>query len=349
MGAKKTKTFKRHKAIGFFDEDIRLSKLSKLGDPLEKLNKGVDFEMFRSLLEERLHVEAKNKGGRRPFDYVLMFKILILQRYYNLSDVQTEFQICDRLSFMRFLGLTIADDVPDSNTVWNFRERLVDLRMVEELFLLFVNELENLGLVVNEGKIVDASFVDVPRQRNKKEENETIKLGNIPKDWQGNPHKLSQKDLDARWTKKNNETHYGYKNHAKCDTKSKVITKYMTTDASVHDSQPLLGLLDEKDEHQPIYADSAYVGQELHEKLSTDKKMVIEICEKGYKNRPLTEDQKKTNKEKSKIRARVEHIFGFMETNMNGSFIRSIGLARADANIGLMNLTYNLFRKIQIA
>lgn len=349
MGAKKSKTFKRHKAIGFFDEDIRLSKLSKLGDPLEKLNEGVDFEMFRGLLEERLHVEAKNKGGRRPFDYVLMFKILILQRYYNLSDVQTEFQICDRLSFMRFLGLTIADDVPDSNTVWNFRERLVDLCMAEELFLLFVNKLEDLGLVVNEGKIVDASFVDVPRQRNKREENEIVKSGKIPGDWEGNPHKLSQKDLDARWTKKNNETHYGYKNHAKCDAKSKVITKYVATDASVHDSQPLLDLLDEKDEYQPIYADSAYVGQELHEKLGTDKKMVIEICEKGYKNRPLTEDQKKNNKEKSKTRARVEHIFGFVENSMNGSFIRCIGFARAKATIGLMNLTYNLFRKVQIA
>lgn len=198
---------------------------------------------------------------------------------------------------MRFLGLTIADDLPDSNTVWNFRERLVELGMVEDLFLLFVDSLEALGLIVNEGKIVDASFVDVPRQRNKRDENDIVKSGNIPADWQGNPHKLSQKDLDARWTKKNNETHYGYKNHAKCDSKSKVVTKYVVTDASVHDSQPLLDLLDQKDEHQPIYADSAYVGQDLHEKLTEDKKMVIEICEKGYKNRPLTEDQKKNNKE----------------------------------------------------
>ena len=349
MGAKKTKTFKRHKAIGFFDEDIRLSKLSKLGDPLEKLNKGIDFEMFRVLLEERLHVEAKNKGGRRPFDYVLMFKILILQRYYNLSDVQTEFQICDRLSFMRFLGLTIADDVPDSNTVWNFRERLVDLGMAEELFLLFVNKLEDLGLVVNEGKIVDASFVDVPRQRNKREENDSIKKGEVPEDWKGNPHKLGQKDLDARWTKKNNETHYGYKNHAKCDVKTKFVTKYVVTDASVHDSQPLLGLLDGKDEGQPLYADSAYVGEGLHEKLRQEKKVVVEVCEKGYRNKPLTEEQKENNKAKSKTRVRVEHIFGFVENSMNGSFIRSIGLARAEANIGLMNLTYNLFRKLQIA
>jgi IS5 family transposase len=348
MGTKKVKAFKRHKAIGFFDEDLRLSKLSKLGDPLEKLAKGIDFEIFRGSLEENLHVEAKYKGGRRPFDYVLMFKILILQRYYNLSDVQTEYQICDRLSFMRFLGLTIADDVPDSNTVWNFRERLVDLGIIEELFLLFVNSLETLGLIVNEGKIVDASFVDVPRQRNKKVENDTIKAGGIPEGWEENPHKLGQKDLDARWTKKNNETHYGYKNHAKCDAKSKLITGYVVTDASVHDSQPLLDLLGPEDEHQPLYADSAYVGQELHEKLDEEKKVAIEICEKGYRNKPLTEGQKENNKEKSRTRARVEHIFGFVENSMGGSFIRSIGFARAGANIGLMNLTYNLFRKLQI-
>jgi transposase len=171
-----------------------------LGDPLEKLSKGIDFEMFRCFLEEKLRTEGKNKGGRRPFDYIMMFKILILQRYYNLSDVQAEFQICDRLSFMRFLGLTLADDVPDSNTVWNFRERLVDLGLIEELFLLFVGSLEALGLIVNQGKIVDASFVDVPRQRNKKAENEVIKSGGIPEGWEENPHKLGQKDLDARWT-----------------------------------------------------------------------------------------------------------------------------------------------------
>jgi IS5 family transposase len=123
----------------------------------------------------------------------------------------------------------------------------------------------------------------------------------------------------------------------------------MVTDASVHDSRPLLSLLDGKDEGQPLYADSAYVGEELHEKLRQEKKMVVEVCEKGYRNKPLTEEQKENNKEKSKTRVRVEHIFGFVENSMNGSFIRSIGLVRAEANIGLMNLTYNLFRKVQIA
>jgi transposase len=108
------KTFKRHKALGFWDNDLRLSKISKLGDPLERLNNGVDFELFRNLLEAELYKAPKGEGGHPGYDYVLMFKILILQRYYNLSDEQTEYQINDRLSFMRFLNLTLADDVPDS-------------------------------------------------------------------------------------------------------------------------------------------------------------------------------------------------------------------------------------------
>ena len=146
-----------------------MSKLSQLGDPLEKLNSGIDFEIFRSLLEEKLTIEPKGIGGRPPYDYVLMFKVMILQRYYNLSDEQVEYQINYRMSFMRFLDLTIADDIPDSRTVWTFRERLTDLGLVEALFDLFLKALESLNLIVNEGKIIDASFIEVPRQRNSRD------------------------------------------------------------------------------------------------------------------------------------------------------------------------------------
>lgn len=343
------KTFKRSKAIGFFDEDLRMTKLSRLGDPLERLSKGIDFELFRPVLTDSLHVEPKNKGGRRPYDYVLMFKVMILQRYYNISDDQVEYQICDRLSFMRFLGLTLADDVPDSKTIWLFRERLADLDLVGILFGTFLKRLEELNLVVHEGKIIDASFVEVPRQRNTREENKQIKQGEIPPEWIDKPNKLSQKDTDARWTKKNGVSYYGYKNHAKCDEKSKLITGYEVTDASVHDSQPTYGLLNKDDENQDFYADSAYVGEELHQKLIAQKKVTLKIIEKGYRNTPLTKEQEADNKVKSKTRVRVEHIFGFVENSMNGSFIHSIGITRAKAVIGLMNLTYNLFRKIQIA
>ncbi len=321
------------------------SKLSELGDPLERLSQGVDFEFFRDLLETRLTKESKGKGGRPPYDYVLMFKILILQRYYNLSDDQTEYQINDRMSFMRFLDLTIADDIPDSKTIWHFSERLTDLGMVKELFDLFTKELERLSLVVNEGKIIDASFVEAPRQRNSKDKNKRIKEGKGSELWKEEPNKKSQKDIDARWTKKNHENHYGYKNHTKADSKSKLIDDYVVTDASVHDSQTIEDLLSEKDKGQDFYADSAYVGQDS----TLEKyKVVDKIHEKGYKNKPLTETQKANNTEKSRVRVRVEHIFGFMENSMGRMYYRKIGIKRAETVIGLMNLTYNMFRKIQL-
>jgi IS5 family transposase len=340
-----TKRYKRHRDYGFFDQDIRLSKLSELGDPLERLKKGVDFEFFRELLEIRLTKEAKGKGGRPPYDYVLMFKILILQRYYNLSDDQTEYQINDRMSFMRFLDLTIADDIPDSKTIWNFTERLTDLELVKELFDLFGSQLERLGLIVNEGKIIDASFVEAPRQRNGKDKNKQIKEGKGDQLWKGQPNKKRQKDIDTRWTKKNFQNYYGYKNHAKVDAKSKLIDTYQVTDASVHDSQTVDILLNEKDKGQELYADSAYVGQQE----TLDKYHVKnQIHEKGYKNNPLTEEQIVSNTEKSRTRVRVEHVFGFMENSMGSMFFRKIGIKRAEASVGLMNLTYNMFRKIQL-
>jgi IS5 family transposase len=343
------KQFKRHRDYGFFDQDIRLSKLSQLGDPLERLNKGIDFEIFREILEQHLIKLAKGKGGRRAYDYVLMFKILILQRYYNLSDDQVEYQINDRMSFMRFLNLTIADDVPDSKTVWNFREQLVELEIVELLFNRFIKELERLNLIINAGKIVDASFIEVPIQRNTKDENEEIKNGGTPASFEGNPHKKSQKDVDARWTKKNNVVYFGYKSHVKIDAKSKLITGYLITNASKHDSQVMDDLLDvNKDKGEDLYADSAYGGEKQLE-IIKEKQMNNKVGEQGYKNNPLTDLQKASNKEKSKTRARVEHVFGFMEMSMNGMYLHVIGIKRIEAIVGLMNLTWNMFRKLQIA
>ena len=126
--------------------------------------------------------KTKSNVGRRPYDYILLFKILILQPYYNVSYDQAEFQINDRLSFMRFLGLTIADDVPDSKTIWNFREKLVINGVIERLFNLFLESLNDMGLIVNEGKIVDATFVEVPKQRKSCEENKQVKEGKIPEE-----------------------------------------------------------------------------------------------------------------------------------------------------------------------
>ena len=258
-----------------------------------------------------------------------------------------EFAILDRLSFMRFLGLTLSDKVPDAKTIWHFREQLVKENSVDKLFDLFREELLRKNLIANEGKLIDASFVEVPIQRNSREENKQIKEGKTPDDWKEKPNKLAQKDVDARWTKKNNTNYYGYKDHVKADEKSKLIDTYTVTDASVHDSQETDSLLSEKDKGQPLHADSAYSGEPVAQVVEK-KEMINQIHEKGYRNNPLTEEQKENNKVKSKTRARVEHIFGFIENSMNGSFIRTIGMKRATAVVGLMNLTYNIFRAIQL-
>ena len=332
---------------GFFDEQFRLDQLTAQHDPLVKLLEEINWEQFRKILTSSIEKEERGIGGRPPFDYVMMFKILVLQRYYNLSDEQMQYQILDRLSFMRFLGLTLSDKVPDEKTIWLFRENLINDKLVDKLFDKFLRSLEKANLVGKEGRMVDASFVEVPRQRNSREENQNIKDGIVPEGWEDEPNKLAQKDLDARWTKKNDQTFYGYKDHVKVDEKSKLIIGYEVTDASVHDSQPLEDLLSKKDKGQPLYADSAYTGEE-QEKAIKKSGMINQVNEKGYKNRPLTKKQQKSNRKKSKFRARVEHVFGFMEISMKKMYIHAIGKIRAEGIIGLMNLTYNLFRSIQI-
>ena len=333
---------------GLFDEEMTCDKLSEIGNPLEKVSLVVDFEVFRETLEAGvLNNEKKSNAGAKPFDVVMMFKILILQRYYGLGDTQVEYQILDRLSFKKFLGLESGDKVPDEKTVWAFRETLTTKGLIEKLFVEFRNYLEGKGLIMNEGKMIDASFTVAPRQRNNREENKLIKEGRGDELWNDNPNKKRHKDIDARWTKKNNETFYGYKNHAKVDTKSKFIDKYAVTDASVHDSQPLDDLLTEEDKGQDLHADSAYTGEDQI-KVISKYDMNNKVHEKGYRNKPLTEEQKNNNTQKSKTRARVEHVFGFMEQSMNGLTVKSVGIARASGIIGLLNLTYNLFRYEQV-
>jgi IS5 family transposase len=261
-----------------------------------------------------------------------------------MADDKTAFQINDRLSFRRFLGIQLYDTVPDAKTIWNFREELKIAAVMEELFELFTEKLEEENIVTNSGSIVDASFVEVPRQRNTKKENEEIKEGEAPKEWEKNRKKKAQKDIHARWVTKNKKRHYGYKNHIKIDKKSKIITRYRVTDASVHDSQELKNLIDKKKDKR-LYGDSAYTGEEVQKCIP--KNVMNRIHEKGYRNRPLTKTQKRNNTAKSKIRARVEHVFGAMY-HFGGLFIRSIGIRRAEFQICLTNLAYNLKRYVYI-
>ena len=179
--------------------------------------------------------------------------------------------------------------------------------------------------------------MEAPKQRNTRKENEQIKEGTEPEDW--NSAKRSQKDTDARWTKKGGQDYFGYKNHVCVDSKSKLIKNFEVTAANVHDSNVLAELCDA---HEPVFDDSAYVG-----------KAVPEGCKhytarRAYRNTPLTETDKKFNRRLSRIRCRVEHVFGFIENTMKGSTFRGIGFKRAKTNVTLTNLMYNICRFEQI-
>jgi len=334
--------------IGIFDAEFALEKLNSKRNILDRISKVVDFEIFRPILVEAvINKDKKSKAGAKPYCPVMVFKILILQRIYNISDEDTEYQIIDRLSFKKFLGLASGDKVPDQNTIWGFKEKLVIKDTVSDLFNKFFSVIEEKGLIINEGQMIDATFVEAPRQRNTRAENEKIKANEGEELWNDKPNKKRHKDIDARWTKKNNDKFYGYKNHVKVDAKSKFVVNYAVTDAAVHDSQVIEDLLEESDSGQPLYADSAYFG-EKQEEIIAKYKMINKVHEKGFRDHPLDEKQKANNRTKSTIRARVEHVFGFMEQSMKGIFVRSIGLDRSFATAGLYNLGYNICRYEQI-
>ena len=333
---------------GFFDFEDRIEQLNAHGNPLEKLEQAIDFEVFRPALKRVRDKPRKSNAGRKPYDAVLMFKMLLLQSLYNLSDAQIQYQVLDRASFMAFLGLRPGDDVPDEKTVWLFREHLTQLKLIGTLFEQFNAILDEAGFSASKGSIVDASIVEVPRQRNKREENDQIKQGQRPASFDKNPHKGRQKDSDAHWTQKRKQNHFGYKNHINVDAKHKLIRKFVVTDAATHDSQVIDDLLDENNTNRDVFGDSAYRSEAIHERLTCEGYR-DRTHRRGARGHPLPLRQQQANKRKSRIRARVEHVFGRQAQALCGSMLRCIGIMRAEASIGMRNLVYNIDRYAHLA
>ena len=312
--------------------------------PLSKLDSCIDWEAFLSVMEEALNYKHGKQGGRPAKNPVMMMKMCILQSMYNLSDEEVEWQATDRLSFRQFLGLNAGERVPDARTLWLFKERL-GKRGVKALFEAFHDQMQAQGLKHREGKIVDATILEVPRQRNSREENQMIKAGQKPEAFDENPHRARQKDTDARWLTKRGKHYYGYKNHTKVDILSKLVDSYECTDASVHDSQVVEQLTEEGDGYW--FGDSAYAGQPVLEHLN-NAGIESFIHSKANRNGYLSPGQKKLNKGKSQIRARVEHVYGWI-FRKGKILIRTIGHERAERSIGWINLTYNMNRWTYLA
>jgi len=325
---------------GFFDLDERFAKLDGIGDPLVKIKAVVDWEGFRPILDEALEKPRKSNAGRKEYDRVLMFKITVLQHLYNLGDDQSEYQIRDRYSFSRFLDLTPEDEVPDAKTIWRFKEGLKSAHVFDRLFDELLMQIAAEGYVARKGQIVDASLIAAPIQRNSREENARIKQGEVPQDW--SQAKRRQKDVEARWTQKNDVNHYGYKNHVSIDREHKVIRRWQVSDAALHDSQVFGELLDEANSSGDVWADSAYRSAATEAALKEDG-WRSRIHRKGQKDKPLNEREQEANRKRSQVRSRVEHVFAQQEA-MGGTLVRTIGIVRARFKIGMKNLVYNIRR-----
>ena len=326
----------------FFDKTKRLDKLTKLGDSLALLNEIVNWQIFVPVLDKAIPRVKSDKGGRPPFENLLMFKILLIKRLYNLSHDQTEFQINDRVSFMRFLDMDFGSVVPDAKTIWLYENKLSESDVGKELFDKFFEAILEMGYVTRSGSIVDASFIEAPKRKNTKEQREMLKNGEVPEEWADPncPQKIMQRDFDATWTKKGNEAHFGYKDTVKVDLDSKIITDYEVTTASTNDAKAAEDIFDEND--RVAYGDSAYPNIELPEHVEN------QISEKAYRNKPLTEKQREDNHQKAKLRCRVEHVFAGIVQMVGGTFIRCKNGERAKFNISLMNMLYNMRRVISL-
>lgn len=347
------------KQLGFWSVEDRLRELSAQGDPLEKLQEIVDFELFRPVLVKALAPGERAKGGRPPFDAVLKFKMLYLQAQHGLSLEATEHLVRDRLSWMRFCGLTLADPVPDANTLWDFREALIRAAALDRLFERLDQAIKDAGYLPMSGQIVDASLVAAPRQRNTEEEKAAIKAGQKAAEiWPDKPAKAAQKDTDARWTVKTSKgkleadgtvkrdiaiPEFGYKSHISIDRRHGFIRRQKVTDAAAHDGARLReGLVDPSNTASDVWADTAYRSR-ANEDFLADCGRISRIHRKKPAGKLMPMRTAKANARKSTVRASVEHVFAQQKARMK-LMIRSIGIKRAEAIIIMANIAYNLGR-----
>jgi transposase, IS5 family len=344
---------------GFFDLDDRYRTLSAAGDALERLARAVDLELFRPELEAALQRSDRAKGGRPPYDAVLMFKVLVLQTLHTLSDDQTEYQLRDRLSFMRFVGLALHDPVPDAKTIWLFREQLTRTGAIERLFRRFDAALRDQGLLAMGGQILDATVVQARPARLTAEEKTVVRDGKTPAGW--SPARRAQIDRDARWTLKRGRKRplpedgtsqhgrveiavpvFGYKSHIGVDRKHGLIRTWTVTHAAAHDGGQLANLLDASNTASGVWADTAYRSAANLAALAK-RGLTARLQRPKPRGKPMPPHVRRGNATRGKIRAAVEHVFACQKQRLR-LVVRTVGLARATSKFGLANLAYNLLR-----
>ncbi len=326
--------------VSLFAEHERELKLDKIGDALSQLAKHVDFAALAAEIDEAAPRPGRERGGRPPFPTELMVRVLVIQQMYNLSDEQMEFQLLDRLSFQRFVGLRQSSQAPDRTTIWTFKERLINAGASDRIFSAVSRQLERQGYIARGGQMVDASIVPVPKQTLNKDEKDVVQQDATPAKW--SPATRRQKDVQARWTKKHGKSYFGYKLSSSVDKCHKMIRRIHVSTASEHDTLHFEQVLDAGNTSRDVWADKGYVDGQRERRLN-EQGWRMNIQRKGQPGRPLSACQDGRNHRIAKTRARVEHVFASLE-QMGGKALRSIGLARATLHLNWKAATYNLRR-----
>jgi IS5 family transposase len=291
-------------------------KYKKLGDTLSNISDSIDWERFRDLISP-LYKDNKIDGGRPHLDEIVMIKTLVLQHLYGLSDYEIERNIYDRMSFRHFLGF--PDTIPDRSTIWLFRERLINSNCLDLIWEELQHQIDNLGFGIHRGVIQDATFI-------------TTDPGHAKKDKPRGDEALTRRSKEGTWSKKGNNSYFGYKMHTLVDKEFMIIREVGTSTASLHDSQ-----IDLTEPGQTVYRDKGYFG--VKPNASMDKTM-----HRATRDHPLSCKEKRRNKAISRIRSLGELPYAVMKRIFKGGHVLVTTIERVHVKNIFSCFSYNLYR-----
>lgn len=334
-----------------FAQEHRQKKLDGYTKVLKRLDQLVDWSELSQVVNAVTKREDRRpQGGRPPYATKVMIKIMVLQQLYgNLSDEETEYSLLDRRSWQQFIGLQDARDLPDARTIWYFKNQLADAGGAEALFAAVQAQLTHAGYHAQGGQMIDATIVPSPKMHFDKEEKERLQKGETPAHW--SEKQRAHKDTDAQWTVKHGKAHHGFKAHINTDQKQKLIRVVKVTAANKSDINHLESVLDQSERRdetgKTVFADRGY-DSKSNRSILKSKGLRDGIMRKDDQQRYDQSKIRKRNQLLSKVRARVEHVFGVWE-KVIGKKVRCVGLKRANVQITVQAVVYNLRRWVSLA
>jgi len=289
-------------------------RIKRLGDKLVEIGGRIDWEGFRPKLEA-MYKNNTDRGGRPNLDVIVMFKSLFIQQLYNLSDEQLERELADRISFRVFLGTT--ETVPDSTTIWKFRERLAETGADKDAWAEMQRQLEAMKLKVQKGIMQDATFI-------------TSDPGHAKADTPRGDEAKTRRSKDGAWAKKGTKSFFGYKLHDAMDEKFGLVRRIEVTAANVHDSQ-----VDLAKEGEVRYADKGYFGAKT--------KGYDAAMKKATRGHPLSYKDEMRNKRISSKRSPVERFYAFIKCVCKGGHVAVTTIPRVRAKMILAGIVFNVY------